>query len=361
MYAAVLTEYGKVEWKEVPTPEPEANELLVRVQYASICGSDIHIFKGEFHPRSPVPFIPGHEFAGVVEQVGSDVNGFSVGQRIAVDPIIWCGDCPACQRGHFPACSSLKLVGIDLDGGFAEYACVDAAMAYMLPASIRPEHAALTEILGIGFHACNRANVVEGQTLAIYGAGRVGQSILQATRTKTSARIFIVDVLSNRLQIIDEHFDNVRTINALDENAAEVIDAETGGGVDVAFEAVGHAAQLDRTTHPVMGCVESIRGGGTVCVLGLSDEPVPVVFKKLIWKEARIVTSRVSHGECAEVIEAMAAGKLKPDALITEIVPADQTQQAFEKIIAFPEKTLKILLDMDTHKRHCKDVDYREG
>jgi L-gulonate 5-dehydrogenase len=346
MYAAVLTEYGKVQWKEVPTPEPKANELLVRVKYAGICGSDLHLFKGEFHPRTPVPFIPGHEFGGVIEQAGSDVTGFSTGQQVAVDPIIWCGTCPACQRGHFPACASLKLVGIDLDGGFAEFACVDASMAYAVPDSIRPEHAALIEILSIGFHACNRAGVNEGNTLAIYGAGRVGQSVLQAARTKTGARVFVVDILPNRLQIIDEHFDNVRTINALEEDAVEVIRSETGGGVDLAFEAVGHAVKLDLTIQPVLGCVESIRGGGTVCVLGLSDESVPVVFKKLIWKEARIVTSRVSHGEFSEVIDALSAGQLKPDALITEILPGEKTQQAFETIIASPEKTLKILLDM---------------
>ena len=348
MQAAVLSKYGRIEWKQVPTPVPKANELLVRVQYASICGSDIHVFKGEFHPRTPVPFIPGHEFAGVVEKVGCDMDGYAVGEQVAIDPIIWCGECPACKRGHFPACTSLQLVGIDLDGGFAEYICINAAMAYKLPASVRPEHAALIEILGIGFHACNRANFSEGQTLAIYGAGRVGQSILQAARTKTSAPIFVVDVLPNRLAIIDEYFDNVRTINALNENAAEVIQHETGGGVDVAFEAVGHAEHLDRTIQPVVGCVESIGGGGTVCVLGLSDDPVPIVFKKLIWKEAQLTTSRVSHGEFSEVIEALEAGQLKPEAMITEIIPASQTQQAFEKVIASPQETLKILLDMNT-------------
>lgn len=349
MYAAVLSEFGRFEWKQVPTPEPTAGQVGVRVRYASICGSDIHVFKGEFGKRTPVPFIPGHEFAGVVEQVGEGVDSLVAGDAVAVDPIIWCGHCAACQRGHFPACTSLKLVGIDLDGGFAESICVDASMAYKLPASIRPEHAALVEILSIGFHACSRANVTEGNTLAIYGAGRVGQSILQAARTKTAAPIFVVDVLANRLKIVDEHFDNVRTINALEENAAEVIQREIAGGVDIAFEAVGHAGHLDKTVQPVLGCVESIRGGGTVCVLGLSDEPVPVVFKKLIWKEAQLTTSRVSHGEFAEVIEALAAGQLKPDAMITEIIPTSQTQQAFEKIIACPQDTLKILLDMGDH------------
>ena len=347
MYAAVLSEFGRFEWKEVPTPQAKAGQVLVRVQYASICGSDIHVFKGEFGARTPVPFIPGHEFAGIIEQVGEGVDAFSIGEQVAVDPIMWCGRCSACQHGHFPACTSLKLVGIDLDGGFAEYVSVDASMVYKVPATIRPEHAALIEILGIGFHACNRAKVSEGQMLAIYGAGRVGQSILQAAQTKTSAPVFVVDILPNRLAIIDTHFENVRTINALEENAAEVIQRETGGGVDIAFEAVGHAQNLDQTIQPVLGCVESIRGGGTVCVLGLSDDPVPVVFKKLIWKEARLMTSRVSHGEFSEVIGALAAGTLTPEALISEIVPASQTQQAFEKIITSPQDTLKILLDMN--------------
>ncbi len=116
--------------------------------------------------------------------------------------------------------------------------------------------------------------------------------------------------------------------------------------MDIAFEAVGHAVCLDKTVQPVLACVNSIRGGGTVCVLGLSDEPVPVVFKKLIWKEARLMTSRVSAGEFADAITAMAEGRLKPDALISSIIPASRTQQAFEDIIAHPEKTLKTLLDL---------------
>jgi L-gulonate 5-dehydrogenase len=346
MKAAVLTAYGKIEWKDVPTPVPGPDQLLVRLRYASICGSDIHVFKGEFHPRTHVPFIPGHEFAGIIEQVGSSVKGFTLGEQVAIDPIIWCSQCPACRHGIHPACTSLKLLGIDLDGGFAEYIAVPASMAFKVPASIPPHHAALVEILSIGFHACRRAEVTEGKMLAIWGAGRVGQSILQAARTKTKAPIFIVDILPARLEIAAHQFDNIRTINALEENAAEVIRQESGGGVDIAFEAVGHAVCLDKTVQPVLACVDSIRGGGTVCVLGLSDEPVSVVFKKLIWKEARLMTSRVSAGEFADAIQAMAEGRLKPDALISSIIPASRTQQAFEDIIAHPEKTLKTLLDL---------------
>jgi threonine dehydrogenase-like Zn-dependent dehydrogenase len=347
MKAALLTEYNRIEYIDVPTPAAGPGQLLVRVQYASICGSDLHIFKGEFHPRTPVPFIPGHEFAGVVEQVGANVEGFAPGEQVAIDPIIWCGQCPACLHGIHPACTSLKLVGIDLDGGFAQYAAVDANMAFKVPALIPARHAALVEILSIGFHACRKADVTEGKTLAIFGAGRVGQSILQAARTKTKAPIYVVDILPARLDIAARTFDNIRTINALEENAGEVIRSESAGGVDIAFEAVGHAQFVDRTQSPVLACCDSIRGGGTVCVLGLGDEPVPVVFKKLIWKEARLVTSRVSGGEFADAINAMSKGLLKPDAMITNTVPLSQTQQAFENILAHPERILKTLIEIE--------------
>ncbi|MCU0456399.1 MAG: alcohol dehydrogenase catalytic domain-containing protein [Bacteroidales bacterium] len=110
MKAAVLTEYRKVEWKEVDVPEISGNEVLIKVGYACICGSDQHVFLGEFHPRTSVPLIQGHEFAGTVFKTGPAVKYFTVGDRVAVDPIIWCGHCPACKRKHYPACSTLKLV-----------------------------------------------------------------------------------------------------------------------------------------------------------------------------------------------------------------------------------------------------------
>src|SRR5512133_2989662 len=96
MKAAVLEEYGKFTWKETAVPEIRDNEVLIKVAYAGICGSDQHIFLGEFHPRSPVPFIPGHEFAGMIVETGPQVKNFQSGHRVAVDPIIWCGTCPAC-------------------------------------------------------------------------------------------------------------------------------------------------------------------------------------------------------------------------------------------------------------------------
>lgn len=350
MKAAVLTRYRKFEIKEMPVREILPGEVLVRIEYASICGSDMHIFTGDFHPRTPVPFIPGHEMAGYIEKAGDDVKNFVQGEKVAIDPIIWCGKCPACIEGHYPACTSLKLIGIDEDGGFCQYVAVPESMLYKVPPLLSSKYAALVEIYAIGFHANKRAGVKNGDTLVIWGAGRVGQVILQAARTKTREKIFVVDILDSRLAIAVKSNDNIIAINAMNENPVEVIKRLTRSkGVDIAFEAVGHAHEVKDVVHPVRGCIQSIKGGGTVCVLGLSDEAAPIVFKELIWKEAKILTSRVSHGEFAEAIDQLAKGNLNPEALISEIMPVGKIQQAFELLETNPERYLKILIDFTTN------------
>ncbi len=347
MKAAVLESYNHFKWKEVETPKVKPGEVLVRIQFASICGTDMHIFPGDFHPRTPVPFIPGHEMGGVIAEVGEGAAGFAKGDKVAIDPIIWCGECPACKRGHYPACTSLKLLGVDMDGGFTEYISVPVHMLFKAAPHLPDEHVALVEIYGIGFHANNRADTKEDDVLAIWGAGRVGQVILQAARTKTNGTVFMVDPLENRLAVAAGNYDNVIPINPRKENPVEAIKRYTAGkGVDIAFEAVGHAEKIEGAFTPVRSCIQSLTGGGKVCVLGLSDEPSPVVFKELIWKEGQIITSRVSHGEFSEVLEHLNKGTLKPNALISKVMPGSEIQKAFELVQNEKEKYLKVLLDL---------------
>ncbi len=349
MKAAILEKYKEFRIGEKPDPEMKESEVLVRVKFASICGSDQHLYKGDFHPRTKLPFTPGHEFAGIVDSVGGQVNGFLPGEHVAVDPIIWCGECDACKNEHYPACEKLRLLGIDQDGGFAQYISVPPGMLYKVPSSVPHEHAALVEVYGIGFHACNRAKVKTGDSIAIFGGGKVGQCVMQAARTKTKEKLFVVDIINGRLDIIRNSYPDVRVINARDEDPVEVIKRETDGhGVDVAFEVVGHGVDIPGRVNPVRGCVQSIRGGGIVCVLGLGDEPIPIVYKELIWKEAQIIASRVSHGEFAEAISHLNQGNLNPDAIITSVLPVDNIQEAFHMLEKQPEKYLKILLDLES-------------
>ncbi len=330
---------------DVKKPTIQNDEVLIQTTFASICGSDQHIFSGEFHPRTHLPLVPGHEFAGKVVENGSSVKNFKPGDRVAVDPIIWCGKCPACQIKHYPACTSLKLLGVDLDGGFGEYVVAKPHMLYKLTQNISDQQGALVEVLGIGFHACNRAGVKPGDSVAIWGTGKVGHCILQAVRTKTEAPVYLIDLIDERLNKAWEGYPDVVTINPLREDPVQVIrEATQGRGVDIAFEAVGHDTSGGTTLNPVRGCIQLIRGAGKVCVLGLGDDPASIQFKELIWKEATIVASRVSHGEFAEVIEQLDRGNLKTDLLISDVFRANRIQEAFELLKKAPEKHLKILL-----------------
>jgi threonine dehydrogenase-like Zn-dependent dehydrogenase len=205
---------------------------------------------------------------------------------------------------------------------------------------------ALIEVLSIGCHAKNRAGVKEEDTIVIWGSGKVGLCILEAVRTVTDNTVFMVDILESRLAIGPKYYKNVITINAEKENPVERIKAETGGeGVDIAFEAVGHAHKIEGVVNPVRGCIQSVSGGGVVCVMGLGNEPSPVVFKELIWKEATIVSSRVSHGEFAEAIDLLSNGRLKPEALISQVLSGSETQKGFEILEQNPAENIKILLN----------------
>ncbi len=347
MNAAVLTEYGKFEWQEVSNPVIDKTQVMVKIIYASICGSDQHIFKGDFHPRTKLPFIPGHEFGGVVVETGKSVSGFQVGDRVAVDPIIWCGTCAACQMGHHTACVNLKLLGVDQDGGFGQYVAANDNQLYKIDDVIPDQHVSLIELYAIGFHANNRAETKRDDIIAIWGTGKVGHSICQAARTRTENNIFLVDIIGERLDIAEKNYSNVQVINAKEVDPVEfIMDKTDGRGVDIAFEAVGHHTHVDNRPNPVQSCIQSIRGAGTVCILGLSGEPAEVNFKELIWREGRIITSRNSHGEFSESVKNMSNNQLQPDVMISHVFPACDAQLAFEALESHPERYLKVLLKM---------------
>ncbi|PCJ98059.1 MAG: hypothetical protein COA50_03800 [Flavobacteriaceae bacterium] len=345
MYAAVLEEYNQFQWKEVAYPTMGDDEVIVKIAYASICGSDQHIFLGEFHPRTPIPFTPGHEFAGHVISKGPNIKNLEVGDLVAIDPIIWCGDCPACEREHYPACTSLKLIGVDMDGGFAQYLNVKEANLYKVNSNVPPAHAALIELYGIGYHSCNRASVQEGDSVVIWGAGKVGHAVLQAVKTKTTGQVYIVDILSKRLQLAKDTYEDIHIINTAKEDpVARIMELTNGKGVDVAIEAVGHYVEVEGKLNPVRSCIQSIRGAGTVCVLGLGNEPVPLLMKELIWKEAKLVASRVSHGEFTEAIDNLEKNLLKPEAMITDTLEPKDIQKGFEMLEEDPDNHLKMML-----------------
>jgi len=342
--AAVLTGRQTIEMRDVPEPQLKEGQALIRVAYAGLCGTDIHIYHGEFEPRVSYPRILGHEFSGVIEEVSKDIDYLQKGQRVVVDTVSSCGRCPACIDGRRSACSHLKLEGVDTDGGFAEYVAVDAKRVYVVDEAISLRDASLVEIYSIGVHATRRGGVEPGDFAAIFGCGRVGFSILECVSQCGVSGIAVVDVSDSKLEkAMKVGADYV--INPRREDPARKIRELTGGaGADIVFEAVGHAVQIPGQKPPLAQCAEVMRCGGRIVVLGQGPEEIPVFWKHFVWKEGSIIASRVTLGEFPRALDFMARKLYHPEVFISEAFDLKDAAQAFN-LAAKPEAdALKTLL-----------------
>jgi L-gulonate 5-dehydrogenase len=346
MKAAVLTGRESIVVKDVAEPSPAKGQALVKVAYAGICGTDIHIYRGEFEGRVSYPRILGHEFSGTIKELSEEVDYHQVGQRVVVDTVSGCGRCPACRDGRRSACRQLKLEGVDTDGGFAEYVAVDANRVYAIDDTISLRDASLAEIYAIGVHATRRAGVQPGDFAAIFGCGRVGFSVLECVKRCGVSGVAVVDISDSKLKkagmVGADYF-----INPLRDNPQKKVLELTGGvGADVVFECIGDAVEVPGQKPPLAQCAEVMRGGGRIVVLGQGPDEIPLFWKHFVWKEGTIIASRVTLGEFPRALGFMAQNLYHPDIFISGICELEDAQEAFRLACDRGADTLKILLEV---------------
>jgi threonine dehydrogenase-like Zn-dependent dehydrogenase len=346
MKAAILYDDKKIEPGDAPDPQIGPDEVLVASGTAGICGTDLHVYRGEFKGRVQYPAILGHEFGGVIKEVGRVVKNYKAGDRVVVDPILSCGHCEACLTGHINACSTLKLLGIDLDGGFGRYVAVPSDRLIPLPDSIPMAHAPMVELYSIGHHVLNRGMVQPGETVAILGAGKVGLSVLDVLCHSASPNLAIsTDIHASRLEIARtlgaEH-----TIDVTREDPVErVLEITHGEGVDCVIESIGHYHTFEGQHAPLEQAVQMIRNGGRIVTVGLGEQRSDIYFKTFVLKEAVMIGSRVTMGEFPRAVRLMAKGLLHPELLITHQMPMRDVAVAFDKVDREEPETLKIVLN----------------
>jgi len=347
MKAAVLTDDRTISIQHRPEPRIQENEVLLRSRHAGICGTDIHVYRGEFKGRVSYPAVLGHEFGGVIEETGRAVKGFRAGDRVVVDPILSCHSCPACLSGHINACRTLKLLGIDIDGGFGELVAVPQDRLFRLPDNIPTLNAPMLELYAVGHHILSRGHVQVGETVAILGAGRLGLSILDVLcHSAGPARTFVTDFQPFRLEAAkllgaDETID----ISQADP-VKRILEKTEGVGVDCVIEAVGHYHSFPDQEPPLSQAVKMVRNGGRIVTAGLGEQTTAVHFKTLVLKEAELIASRVTLGEFPRAIHLMSKGLLHPELLISRELPIGQAGEAFAELDQEPPDTLKVVLNV---------------
>jgi (R,R)-butanediol dehydrogenase/meso-butanediol dehydrogenase/diacetyl reductase len=347
MKAGILYNDRDIRMGDAPDPRLKPDEVLVESGFAGICGTDVHIYRGEFHERVKFPAIQGHEFGGVIRQVGQDVKGYTAGDRVVVDPIISCHNCPACLTGHLNACRTLKLLGVDLDGGFGQYVAVPVSRLYRLPDNIPMAHAPMVEMLGLGHHVLQRGQVQPGETVVILGAGKLGLSVLDVLcHSASPALTMVADLQPFRLEMA-RRLGAAYTINIAQEDpVARVMEITQGVGVDCVIECVGHYQEVAGREAPLAQAVKMIRTAGRIVTAGLGEQLSAVHWKTLVIKEAQIIASRVTLGEFPRAIRLMEKGLLHPEWLITHQMPLKDITTAFEMVDGQDPQTLKIVLDV---------------
>ena len=347
MKAAILYSDREIRPGEAPDPCIGTDEVLVAPGFAGICGTDLHIYRGEFKERVKYPAIQGHEFGGTIIECGRDVSGFKVGDRVVVDPIISCHACPACLTGHINACRSLKLLGVDMDGGFGQIVAAPASHVIPLPESIPMEHAPMVELYGIAHHVLQRGQVQPGESVAILGAGKVGLSVVDVLCHKAGAALTIATDLHDFRLGLARKLGADCTLNVARESAVErVLELTQGRGVDCVIEAIGHFHEISGQPAPLEQAVRMIRSAGRIVTVGLGEQLSPVHFKTLVLKEAQVIASRVTLGEFPRAIRLMEKGLLHPELLVTHAMPMREVAAAFAKVDREEPETVKIVLDI---------------
>lgn len=341
MKVAVMEGIGKMGYTERPIPTPKSNEVLVKLEYVGICGSDMHYYEtgaiGNYIVEPP--FVLGHEPGGTVVEVGSDVTHLKVGDRVALEPGKTCGHCEFCRTGRYNLCPDVIFFATPpVDGVFQEYVAHEADLCFKLPENVSTLEGALIEPLAVGFHAANQGNAHAGQTAVVIGAGCIGLVSMMALKAEGVSKVYVVDVMQKRLdKALELGADGV--INGREQDAVEAVMALTGGkGCDLVIETAG-------TEFTTRQCVHMTKKGATVVLVGYTKTgEVTLPLSLALDKELEFKTVFRYRHIYPMAIDAVASGKVNLKGIITDIFDFDDIQNAMDKSIADKANIVKAVV-----------------
>lgn len=322
MKALVYMGPGNLRIEQRPIPNCREDEVLIRVVCCGICGSDVAGYLGKTGRRIP-PMIMGHEFSGIIEKVGAHVKEWSPGDRVTAQPIRFCGECAFCRRGLTNLCSNQSMLGVlETDGAMAEYVKVSAKQVVLLPQEVDYRVAALAEPFAVAYNAVMKAEVA-GANVAVVGSGTIGLMVIAALRMRGAARIYAMDLQEDKREIALLLGADVAFDPRNEDAFAEMIQA-TGGGVDVAFEAVGASAS-------VVSAMSSLKKTGTAVWIGNMSPTIELNMQQIVTRELKIVGNfDYTQESFAETVRNM--GKLDFSRLIDRTISLEEAREVFKRL-----------------------------
>ena len=318
-----------LEIQEVPVPSMGALDVLVRVSATSICGTDLHIYGWDRWSQGRIkpPVTLGHEFCGIVERVGEDVSAVKPGDFVSAEMHVNCGHCHQCRLGEAHICQNLRIIGIDLDGAFAEFVKIPATNIWKLDEAIPEHYAAILDPLGNAVHTV-LAGAIAGQTVLVTGCGPIGLMSIAVAKACGSSTVFATETNEHR-RLMAEEMGADHVINPLSENPVKkILDATGGTGVDVLLEMSGQPAAIQQG-------FKALRAGGRASLLGIPTENVPLdLVQDVIFKGATVqgIYGRRMYGTWVQMTALLKAGRVNLEPLFGERMVLDDFEAAFAKL-----------------------------
>lgn len=340
MKAIRLVKPGQpLEMQDVATPEIGAKDVLVRIEAAGLCHSDVHYRAGVPLLR-PLPLTLGHEVAGIVEEVGSEATNVNVGDRVCLHYMVTCGNCIYCSMGSEQFCTSGQMLGYHRDGGYAEYISLPARNAFPLPDEIPFEQGAIMMCSSAtSFHALRKGHLRPGETVAVFGVGGLGMSAVQLAHAFGALDVYAVDINATKLKMA-ERFGTIPINAAETDPVAEIKRLTNGRGVDVALELIGLPLTMQQA-------VESLAIFGRAVAVGLTGQTFEVApYRDLILREAEVIGSsdHLAH-ELPTLIELARQGTLDLSDVVTDTLPldADAINEAMDRLERFGDDVRTVI------------------
>ncbi|MGB9700271.1 MAG: zinc-dependent alcohol dehydrogenase [Thermodesulfobacteriota bacterium] len=326
MKAAFYSGNRKITIGDSPLIAPGPEEVRLKVAYCGICGTDLHIFKGGMDKRVSIPQVIGHEMAGEIVEIGQNVKGWSIGDRVVVRPLAPCGKCLACKSGFSHICYNLKFMGIDTPGAFQGSWTVPAYTLHRLPPHLPLDEAALIEPLAVACHDIRRGEVKPGEDVVVIGGGPIGL-LISLVAALEGAKVLVGEINPFRLNLAREL--GLETINPQETDLVALVNERTAGaGVDVVFEVSGSAQGAIIMT-------QLVRARGRIVIVAIFGELTKVDLFRFFWRELHLCGARVYEPEDFEKAISLAASRKLPlTKLISERRPLSQLGQALTEIEA---------------------------
>lgn len=335
MKSVVIEQPGELVLADRPLPQPEAGEVRVKVQFASICGSDVHIWHGH-NPFAKYPRVIGHEFFGLIDAVGEGVNAERIGERVAVDPVVSCGHCYPCSIGRPNVCKELQVIGVHRDGGFSEFAVAPAQNAFRLPAAITDKLASMVEPFTIAANITAFLKPQPNDVALIYGAGPMGLTAIQVLKGVYGVeQVLVVDRLPERLALAQK-------------NGADRVFNNSDIPLAAQLEGVQPTLIIDAACHPSILAESAALASpaARIGLLGFSGEACSITQQALTSKELSLFTSRLNSNRFPQVIEWMEKGLIQPEKLVTHYFPLAEVERAMTLFEKDPRTCCKVILEM---------------